>query len=456
MDEQVANKNQGVVEPALSAAGEVSVTPEPAADTPGATTRTLDLNELQKLSSDDIKKVAREFELHLSPMRSFHQQIVDIARAALGRGATVSAKGFLDLPSESFGMLRYPALNFLRVPEDVFVPRAIVQQFHLRPGQELSGTLRLPRDREKGLVLDQVTAVEGQPADQWTEQPDFEKLTPQFPQGRIMLENSNTSSISGRAIDLLTPLGRGQRGLIVAPPRVGKTILLKDMAKAIRVNYPEIVLILLLVDERPEEVTDLQREIDCQVYHSNFDETVHRHVEVAEMVLERAKRLVELKKDVVILLDSITRLSRGYNNLQSGRGRIMSGGVEAKALTKPKKFFGSARNVEEGGSLTVLATALTETGSRMDELIFEEFKGTGNMELHLDRALQEKRIYPAIHPLLSATRRDEMLYHPEEWERVLMLRRAMAEMPALEGMEKLIENLHATKTNAELLLSGLK
>jgi transcription termination factor Rho len=210
------------------------------------------------------------------------------------------------------------------------------------------------------------------------------------------------------------------------------------------------------VDERPEEVTDLQREIDCQVYHYNFDETVHRHVEVAEMVLERAKRLVELKKDVVLLLDSITRLSRGYNNLQPGRGRIMSGGVEAKALTKPKKFFGSARNVEEGGSLTVLATALTETGSRMDQLIFEEFKGTGNMELHLDRALQEKRIYPAVHPLLSATRRDEMLYHPEEWERVLMLRRAMAEMPALEGMEKLIENLHATKTNAELLLSGLK
>lgn len=436
--------------------GPGSTTPATTAPTTTATATALDLNELQQLPSEKLKASARGFDLHLSPMRSTHQQIVDLVRAALSRGGVVVAKGFLDLLSDSIGMLRYPALNFLRLPEDVFVPRAVVQQFHLRAGQELSGTLRLPRDREKGLVLDQVTTIEGQPADQWTEPPDFEKLTPQFPQGRIMLENPQTKSISCRAIDLLTPLGRGQRGLIVAPPRVGKTILLKEIAQAIRVNHPEIILILLLVDERPEEVTDLQREIDCQIYHSNFDETVHRHVEVAEMVLERAKRLVELKKDVVLLLDSITRLSRGYNNLQPGRGRIMSGGVESKALTKPKKFFGSARNVEEGGSLTVLATALTETGSRMDQVIFEEFKGTGNMELHLDRGLQEKRIYPAIHPLLSATRRDELLYHPEEWERVLMLRRAMAELPALEGMEKLIENLQATKTNAELLLSGLK
>jgi transcription termination factor Rho len=244
--------------------------------------------------------------------------------------------------------------------------------------------------------------------------------------------------------------------LIVAPPRVGKTILLKEIAKAIRVNHPEIVLILLLVDERPEEVTDLEREVDCQIYHSNFDENVTRHVQVAEMVLERAKRLVEMKKHVVVLLDSLTRLSRGYNNLQPSKGRIMSGGVEAKALTKPKKFFGSARNVEEGGSLTILATALTETGSRMDELIFEEFKGTGNMELHLDRALQEKRPDPPIHTMLSATRREDLLYQPEEWERVQLLRKAMAALPPIEAMEKLIDNLNATKTNAELLLSGLK
>jgi len=347
-------------------------------------------------------------------------------------------------------------LNFLPVPEDVCVPREAIEQYRLRSGQKLAGTIRLPAHREKFLTLEQITMIEGQPADQWSEPTDFDKLTPQFPQGRIMLENPKTNSISARAVDLLAPLGRGQRGLIVAAPRVGKTILLKEIAKAIRVNHPEIVLILLLVDERPEEVTDLEREIDCQIYHSNFDESVQRHVQVAEMVLERAKRLVEMKRDVVLLLDSITRLSRGYNNLETGRGRIMSGGVEAKALIKPKKFFGSARNAEEGGSFTVLATALTETGSRMDELIFEEFKGTGNMELHLDRALQEKRLYPAIHPLLSATRREELLYHPDEWERVLMLRKTMAELPPLEAMEKLIDNLHATKTNAELLLSGLR
>lgn len=419
-----------------------------------ASARELSINELEK--TDDLLPVAHDFNLQLHPARTRHHHILDIARAALGRGATVTAEGFLDQSGDSFGLLRYPELNFLPVPEDVYVPRAAVELYKLRPGQKLRGKLRLPRDREKGLVLDDVLTIEGQPAEQWKEPTDFEKLTPQFPQGRIMLENPKTNSICARGVDLLAPLGRGQRGLIVAPPRVGKTILLKEIAKAIRVNHPEIVLILLLVDERPEEVTDLAREIDCQIYHSNFDESVQRHVQVAELVLERAKRLVEMNRDVVILLDSLTRLSRGYNNLQPNKGRIMSGGVEAKALVKPKKFFGSARNVEEGGSLTILATALTETGSRMDELIFEEFKGTGNMELHLDRALQEKRLYPAIHPLLSATRREDLLYHPDEWERVQELRKTMAALPPIEAMEKLIENLNATKTNAELLLSGLK
>ena len=421
-----------------------------------ATTRLLDLNKLQELSAEKLDVLAHRLDLHLHPARSRHQHILDVARAALGAGETVTAEGFLDQVSDSFAMLRCPKLNFLPVPEDVCVPRSLIDRYCLRPGQKLAGTVRLPGHREKFLTLEQVMTIEGQPADQWSEPVDFDKLTPQFPQGRIMLENAKTNSISARAVDLLAPLGRGQRGLIVAPPRVGKTILLKEIAKAIRVNHPDIVLILLLVDERPEEVTDLEREIDCQIYHSNFDESVRRHVQVAEMVLERAKRLVEMKKDVVLLLDSITRLSRGYNNLQPGKGRIMSGGVEAKALIKPKKFFGSARNAEEGGSLTILATALVETGSRMDELIFEEFKGTGNMELHLDRALQEKRLYPAIHPLLSATRREDLLYHPDEWERVQELRKTMAALPPIEAMEKLIYNLEATKTNAELLLSGLR
>ena len=418
--------------------------------------RTLDLNELQEFSEKKLTTLASDFDLHLHAARSRHQHILDVVRAAVASGAIISAEGFLDQVSDSFAMLRWPKLNFLPVPEDVAVPRTLLEEYDLRPGQKVSGRVRLPVQREKFLSLDKVTHVEGKPVEEWKQPTAFDKLTPQFPQGRIILENPNASSVCVRAVDLLTPLGRGQRGLIVAPPRVGKTILLKEIAKAIRANYPEIVLILLLVDERPEEVTDLQREIDCEIYHSNFDESVQRHVQVAEMVLERAKRLVEMKHDVVLLLDSLTRLSRGYNNLEPGKGRIMSGGVEAKALIKPKKFFGSARNAEEGGSLTVLATALTETGSRMDELIFEEFKGTGNMELHLDRALQEKRIYPAIHPMLSATRREELLYHPEEWERVLMLRKTMAALPPLESMEKLIDNLHATKTNAELLLSGLR
>ena len=429
---------------------------EPGSTTPATAARSLDLNELQESSEEKLKALARDLDLYLHPARSRHQHILDIIRAALAGGATVTAEGFLDQVSDSFAVLRWPKLNFLTVPEDVAVPRALIERHHLRPGQKVAGTVRLPVQREKFLSIDKVTNIEGQPAGEWTELTHFDKLTPQFPQGRIILENPETNSICARAVDLLTPLGRGQRGLIVAAPRVGKTILLKEIAKAIRVNHPDIVLILLLVDERPEEVTDLEREIDCQIYHSNFDESVQRHVQVAEMVLERARRLVEMKQDVVLLLDSITRLSRGYNNLEPGRGRIMSGGVEAKALIKPKKFFGSARNAEEGGSLTVLATALTETGSRMDELIFEEFKGTGNMELHLDRGLQEKRLYPAIHPLLSATRREELLYHPDEWERVLMLRKTMAALPPLEAMEKLIDNLQATKTNAELLLSGLR
>jgi transcription termination factor Rho len=456
MDDELETSTSS--EAATAAAGVSPANLPREADTAATTAaaRSLDLNEVQGLSSEELEALARDLHLHLHPARSRHQHVLDVIRAGLSGGASITAEGFLDQVSDSFAMLRWPKLNFLPVPEDVCVPRAVIEQYHLRPGQKLAGIIRLPGHREKFLTLEQVTTIEGEPAEKWSEPTDFDKLTPQFPQGRIMLENPETNSISARAVDLLAPLGRGQRGLIVAPPRVGKTILLKEIAKAIRVNHPDIVLILLLVDERPEEVTDLEREIDCQIYHSNFDESVHRHVQVAEMVLDRAKRLVEMKQDVVVLLDSITRLSRGYNNIQPGKGRIMSGGVEAKALIKPKKFFGSARNVEEGGSLTILATALIETGSRMDELIFEEFKGTGNMELHLDRALVEKRLYPAIHVLQSATRREDLLYHPDEWERVQMLRKTMAALPPIEAMEKLIENLEVTKTNAELLLSGLR
>lgn len=446
----------------IEASGETARVEE-AADTAAATEEaplnlpaSVDVNELQAMPPEKLEKLCRDFQLRVYPGRSRHHLILDLVRAALGRKIPVTTTGFFDPVADNFGVLRWPRLNFLPVPEDVGVPRAMIEQFNLRPAQKIRGTLRLPRDREKLIMLDELEAIEGVPIAEWKAPTAFDNLTPLFPQGRIMLENSKTNSISARAVDLLTPLGRGQRGLIVAAPRVGKTILLKEIAKAIRANHPEILLIILLVDERPEEVTDLQREVDCDVYNSTFDENSKRHVEVAELVLERAKRLVEQNKDVVVLLDSITRLARGYNSLQPGKGRTMSGGVEAKALLKPKKFFGAARNCEEGGSLTIIATALVDTGSKMDQVIFEEFKGTGNMELHLDRALVEKRLYPAIHCLLSGTRREDLLYHPEEWERVQLLRKAMAALPPIEAMEKLIDNLNATKTNAELLLSGLR
>jgi transcription termination factor Rho len=362
----------------------------------------------------------------------------------------------LELSNEAYGFLRWERYNFTPCPEDVYVPASILKRYGLRAGVKIKATIRVPRDKEKFMALEEVISVEGIPIEQWTEPKQFDQLTALFPDRRILLENSQTKSVSARAVDLIAPLGRGQRGLIVAPPRAGKTILLKDIATAIRVNSPEVHLILLLVDERPEEVTDLRRSLDCEIFSSTFDETPTRHVQVAELVSERAKRLVELRKDVVILLDSITRLARGYNSLQPGRGRIMSGGVESKALLKPKRFFGSARNCEEGGSLTILATALIETESRMDEVIFEEFKGTGNMELHLDRSLLEKRIYPSIHILKSGTRRDELLYHPDEFARITILRKKLAQLPAIEAMEVLLNTIKGTKTNAELLLSALR
>ncbi|MEY2559126.1 MAG: transcription termination factor Rho [Verrucomicrobiota bacterium] len=458
MDDSTSIHREPITETAPVEAAVSPAAADNAADTAAATVlpAALDLNDLQTLGPPELEKLCRDFEVRIHPGRTRHHQILDVIRTALGVGVTVTAEGFFDQVADSFGALRWPSLNFLPVPEDVGVARALIQKFHFRPGQKISGTLRLPRDREKLIMLDQVAAIEGVPPEEWTEPTAFDNLTPLFPDGRIMLENAKTNSISARAVDLLTPLGRGQRGLIVAAPRVGKTILLKEIAKAIRANHPEIVLIILLVDERPEEVTDLQREVDCAVYNSTFDENSRRHVEVAELVLERAKRLVEMKKDVVVLLDSITRLARGYNSLQPGKGRTMSGGVDSKALLKPKRFFGAARNCEEGGSLTILATALVDTGSKMDQVIFEEFKGTGNMELHLDRSLVEKRLYPAIHCMQSGTRKEELLYHPEEWTRVQLLRKAMAALPPIEAMEKLIENLQHTKTNAELLLSGLK
>ncbi len=417
---------------------------------------TLELGTLHELSHPTLLELAAEFPLRTSHERTRHQIIFDLLKAYAGREIAVVAEGMLEVTNESYGFLRWEKYNFTPCPEDVYVPAVFLKKYGLRAGHKVKGVIRPPRDKEKFMALEQVISIERIPLENWEEPKHFDQLTALFPDRRILLENLRTKSVSARAVDLIAPLGRGQRGLIVAAPRTGKTILLKEIALAIRANCPDVHLILLLVNERPEEVTDLKSVLDCEIFSSTFDESPARHVQVAELVSERAKRLVELRKDVVILLDSITRLARGYNALQPGKGRIMSGGVEAKALLKPKKFFGAARNVEEGGSLTILATALIDTESRMDEVIFEEFKGTGNMELHLDRTLVEKRIYPAIHILKSATRRDDLLYHPEEFERVTLLRKKLAQLPAIEAMEVLLQTLKATKSNAELLLTALR
>ena len=399
---------------------------------------------------------AEALHLRLNPDRTRHHLVCDLLKAYAARGIELFADGVLELSPQGSGFLRWPCYNFRSLPQDVFVPQQAERQFGLRNGNRLSARIRPPRDREKFLTIDRVLSIEGIPADDWKPTKEFDQLTALHPTERIVLENQKSTSITGRALDIIAPLGRGQRGLIVAPPRTGKTILLKDIAQSIIVNSPETHVILLLVDERPEEVTDFRRSVNCEIYSSTFDESPQRHTAIAELVSERAKRLVELRRHVVILLDSITRLSRGYNNLQGNRGRTMSGGVDSKALVKPKKFFSSARTTEEGGSLTILATCLIETNSRMDDLIFEEYKGTGNMEVRLDRGLSDKRIFPAINFLQSATRRDELLYHPQEFDRISILRRQLAMLPALEATEVLVHALRATKNNAELLLTGLR
>jgi transcription termination factor Rho len=378
---------------------------------------------------------------------------MDLARDHLKRGGELIAEGVLEFAPDA-PMIRWPLFNFQPTPCDLVVPVPYLDRYGLRPGMLLKGRVRLVSERRLG--LETVTEIEGIPSETWKSPVEFDKLTAMFPNRRIYLEQPGRVNPTARAVDLIAPLGMGQRGLIVAPPRVGKTMMLKSLALAIRSNHPDVHLMLLLVDERPEEVTDLRRSLDCDIFSSTFDEPTSRHVQVSEMVSERSKRLVELGKDVVILIDSITRLSRGYNNNVKGKGRTMSGGVDSGALSRPKKFFGSARNLEEGGSLTILATALVETHSRMDDLIFEEYKGTGNMEIYLDRTIMEQRVFPAIHVIRSGTRREELLYHPDEYERVLQLRKQLMELPAVEAMQILGLNLETTKTNAELLLAGLK
>jgi transcription termination factor Rho len=412
--------------------------------------------EIQKLPLRELIRLNEEAGLRIRTDCTRRYLVLDLARHTLQAGSLVTGTGLLERTQDTWN-LRWPAYDLRPGPDDVLVPSALVKKLALQPGVMLDVKVRLPRDREQGLVVEEIHAVEGIPVADWKAPVEFEKLTPLFPNRRVFLETPVDPEVGARAVDLLSPIGMGQRGLIAAPPRAGKTILLQTLARNIRINHPKAALMLLLVDERPEEVTDMRRALDCEIYASTFDEPVQRHIQICETVALRAQRLVELGRDVIILLDSITRMARAYNNLQPSKGgRTMSGGVDAKALARPRKFFGSARNTEEGGSLTILGTALIETHSRMDDLIFEEFKGTGNMEIHLDRSIAEMRVFPAIQIVKTGTRREELLLHPDEYERIVTLRRQLSELPAAEAMELLVSNLQHTKSNAELLLTGLR
>jgi transcription termination factor Rho len=356
----------------------------------------------------------------------------------------------LETLPDGFGFLRAPDYNYLPGPDDIYVSPSQIRKFDLHTGDTVSGVIRPPKDGERYFALIKVEAINFEPPEKTKEKIFFENLTPLYPQQKLMLE-TESDNLSGRVMDLLTPIGKGQRGLIVAPPRTGKTMLLQSIANSITKNHPEVYLIVLLIDERPEEVTDMQRSVRGEVISSTFDEPAQRHVQVAEMVIEKAKRLVEHKKDVVILLDSITRLARAYNTIVPASGKVLSGGVDSNALQRPKRFFGAARNIEEGGSLTIVATALVDTGSRMDEVIFEEFKGTGNMEIHLDRKLTDRRVFPSIDITKSGTRKEELLLPKEELNRVWVLRKVLTPLSPSEGMELLLSKMGKTKTNGEFL-----
>jgi transcription termination factor Rho len=367
------------------------------------------------------------------------------------KGESIFGEGTLEVLPDGFGFLRSPDTSYLAGPDDIYVSPSQIRRFNLHTGDTIEGEIRTPKDGERYFALVKVDKVNGEAPENTKHKILFENLTPLFPTERLMLERAIKSeeNITGRVIDLIAPVGKGQRALLVAPPKSGKTVMLQHIAHAITANHPEVILIVLLIDERPEEVTEMQRSVKGEVVSSTFDEPAARHVQVAEMVIEKAKRLVEHKKDVVILLDSITRLARAYNTVVPASGKVLTGGVDANALQRPKRFFGAARNVEEGGSLTIIATSLVETGSRMDDVIYEEFKGTGNNEIHLDRRMAEKRVYPALNVNRSGTRREELLIPQDQLQRIWVLRKLLYPMDDLEAMEFLLDKLKSTKNNAD-------
>jgi transcription termination factor Rho len=402
------------------------------------------------LSVTALTKIARDLEIPGATGLRKQELIFEILRARAEKAGLIFSEGVLEVLPDGFGFLRAPDYNYLAGPDDIYVSPSQIRKFDLHTGDTVSGQIRSPKEGERYFALIKVEAINFEPPARGKERVFFENLTPLYPTEHIRLE-ADPENLSTRVMDLMTPLGKGQRGLIVAPPRTGKTMLLQAIANAITINHPEIYLIVLLIDERPEEVTDMQRSVKGEVVSSTFDEPAQRHVQVAEMVIEKAKRLVEHKKDVVILLDSITRLARAYNTIVPTSGKVLSGGVDSNALQRPKRFFGAARNIEQGGSLTIVATALVDTGSRMDEVIFEEFKGTGNMEVNLDRKLADRRVFPAIDIIKSGTRKEEMLLPKDDLARVYVLRRVLTPLSPVEAMELLLSKMSKTKTNAEFM-----
>jgi transcription termination factor Rho len=441
---------QSAAPPAAPAAPPVA----PAAPPPrGADS--LKITDLKDLSIQKLTQIAKEKNVAGATGMRKQDLIFQILKAQTEQSGFIFSEGVLEVLPDGFGFLRAPDYNYLPGPDDIYVSPSQIRKFDLQTGDTVSGQIRSPKEGERYFALIKVEAVNFEAPDQAREKLFFENLTPLYPQEKLRLETA-PENLAGRVMDLMTPIGKGQRGVIVAPPRTGKTMLLQSIAQSVSANHPEVYLIVLLIDERPEEVTDMQRSVDGEVISSTFDEPAQRHVQVAEMVIEKAKRLVEHKKDVLILLDSITRLARAYNTVIPPSGKVLSGGLDSNALQKPKRFFGAARNIEEGGSLTIMATALIDTGSRMDDVIFEEFKGTGNMEIHLDRKLVDKRVFPAIDILKSGTRKEELLLPREELNRIWVLRKVLNPLSQVEAMELLLDKLGKTKSNADFLAAMQK
>ena len=422
---------------------------------PSLTRTPMNLQELKRKTPAELLAFAEELEIENASSLRKQDMLFAILKQLAENDVPISGDGVLEVLSDGFGFLRSPEANYLAGPDDIYVSPSQVRRFGLRTGDTVEGQIRSPRDGERYFALLKVNGINFDEPDRLRQRINFDNLTPLYPEEKLTLEfdDATRRDLTTRVIDLITPLGKGQRAIIVSPPRAGKTVMLQNIAHAIGANHPEVYLIVLLIDERPEEVTDMARSVHGEVISSTFDEPAQRHVQIAEMVIEKAKRLVEHKRDVVILLDSITRFARAHNAVIPSSGKVLSGGLDANALQRPRRFFAAARNVEEGGSLTIMATALVDTGSRMDDVIFEEFKGTGNMELHLDRRLVDKRVWPAIDVNRSGTRREELLMDPDELRRVWILRRVLNDMNPVEAMELLTGRMRKTKSNAEFLMS---